>query len=167
MVRQEIAPERRVTSEEVVLAPTIGGDITRVVELLPGVASADNSAAFNVRGSVARDASLVLDGLELYILDDFEPGSASSGWYINNDRTALMDPLPDTDPIPTTEIPGGRCLDFESDDPPTLCNEPEDERGSCDREADQEKTQAEAAKRAWKWDLSRSIAPPLLAPATR
>ena len=86
-------------------------------------------------GSGPVDCS-VLDGLELYILDDFEPGSASSGWYINNDRTALMEPLPDTDPIPTTEIPGGRCLDFESDDPPTVCNEPGDERGSCDREAD-------------------------------
>jgi hypothetical protein len=34
-------------------------------------------------GSGPVDCS-VLDGLELYILDDFEPGSASSGWYIDN-----------------------------------------------------------------------------------
>jgi outer membrane cobalamin receptor len=66
VVRQEIASQRTVTNRDVILAPTIGGDITRVVELLPGVTAADNSAAFNVRGSLTRDASLVLDGLELY-----------------------------------------------------------------------------------------------------
>ena len=66
VVRQEQASRHTVTHEEAVLAPTIGGDISRVVELLPGVAAADNSAAFNVRGSIAQDVSMVLDGLELY-----------------------------------------------------------------------------------------------------
>jgi outer membrane cobalamin receptor len=66
VVRQEQASHHTVTNEEAVLAPTIGGDVTRVVELLPGVAAPDSSAAFHVRGSVAQDVSLVLDGLELY-----------------------------------------------------------------------------------------------------
>ncbi|MCP3981959.1 MAG: TonB-dependent receptor [bacterium] len=66
VVRQEQAARRSVTNDEAVLAPSIGGDISRVVELLPGVTAADGSAAFNVRGSTARDVSLVLDGLELY-----------------------------------------------------------------------------------------------------
>ncbi len=66
VVRQELESSRTVTGDEAVLAPTFAGDVTRVVELLPGVAAPDNSAAFNVRGSVARDVSMVLDGLELY-----------------------------------------------------------------------------------------------------
>ena len=66
VVRQEQAASRTVTSEDAVLAPTIGGDISRIIELLPGVAAPDTSAAFHARGSVARDSSLVLDGLELY-----------------------------------------------------------------------------------------------------
>jgi outer membrane receptor protein involved in Fe transport len=66
VVRQEQASRHIVTGEEAILAPTIGGDISRVIELLPGVAAPDNSAAFNVRGSVAQDVSMVLDGLELY-----------------------------------------------------------------------------------------------------
>jgi outer membrane receptor protein involved in Fe transport len=66
LVRQEQASRHVVTGEEAVLAPTIGGDVSRVVELLPGVATGGSTAAFNVRGSLARDVSLILDGLELY-----------------------------------------------------------------------------------------------------
>jgi hypothetical protein len=66
LVRQEQASSHTLTSADTVLAPSIGGDITRSIEVLPGVAAADNSAAFNVRGSVVEDVSLVLDGLELY-----------------------------------------------------------------------------------------------------
>ena len=54
-------------------------------------------------GPVACNA---LDGYEIFLLDNFEPGQASIAWYVNNDRTALSDPLPDTDPIPSTPIPG-------------------------------------------------------------
>lgn len=86
-------------------------------------------------GSRPADCS-VLDGLELFMLDDFEPGSARTGWYINNDRTALMQPPPETDPIPATEIPGGRCLGYESEDAPTLCRDPEAKRGDCDEAVD-------------------------------
>jgi hypothetical protein len=66
VVRQEQASRHIVTGEEAILAPSIGDDISSIVELLPGVAAADSSAAFNVRGSVAQDVSMVLDGLELY-----------------------------------------------------------------------------------------------------
>jgi hypothetical protein len=45
----------------------------------------------------------------LWIGDNFETGAAT-GWYINNDRTALQTPAPDTDPVFGEVIPGGRCL---------------------------------------------------------
>ena len=66
IVQEEPAARVTIDHDDAVTAPTIGGDVSRVVELLPGVAAPDNSAAFNLRGSVARDVSLVLDGLELY-----------------------------------------------------------------------------------------------------
>lgn len=52
--------------EEILSAPAIGGDVSRVLELLPGIAAADNSASFHARGGDDRDVSMVLDGLELY-----------------------------------------------------------------------------------------------------
>ena len=55
-----------VTDEDAVLVPTYGGDLSRIVESLPGVAAPDNSAAFNIRGSQTSDVSFILDGLELY-----------------------------------------------------------------------------------------------------
>ena len=54
------------TREETLLIPRIGGDVSRVIEMLPGVAAPDNSAAFNIRGSLVQDVSLLLDGVELY-----------------------------------------------------------------------------------------------------
>lgn len=66
VVQEEQAASRTMNDAEIVSVPAFGGDVSRVVELLPGVASADNSAAFNVRGSRAEDVSYVLDGLELY-----------------------------------------------------------------------------------------------------
>jgi hypothetical protein len=63
---QEQASALTVSNLDAVLVPSTGGDVSRVIESLPGVAAADNSAAFNVRGSQARDVALVLDGLELY-----------------------------------------------------------------------------------------------------
>ena len=80
-------------------------------------------------GPVACNA---LDGFELYLLDTFEPGEASIAWYTNNDRTAESDPPPDTDPVPSTPIPGGRCLDAESSESaPTVCATPDVPRGGC------------------------------------
>lgn len=77
-----------------------------------------------------------LDGLELFVLDNFEPGEASIAWYTNNDRTALSDPPPDTDPIPATTIPGGRCLGATpTDDAATVCDDPLTPRGECSRVA--------------------------------
>jgi hypothetical protein len=66
LIREDPAQGRAIDHGDTVLVPNIGGDISRVVERLPGVAAADNSAAFNVRGSLAADTSFVLDGLELY-----------------------------------------------------------------------------------------------------
>lgn len=51
-----------------------------------------------------------LDDYEVQLIDDFETGAAT-GWYVNNDRTALMSPAPDTDPVPGQRIAGGRCRD--------------------------------------------------------
>src|SRR5262245_16753010 len=66
IVQQEQATRRTLEHADAVLAPSLGGDVSRVVELLPGVAAADNSAAFHVRGGDTRDVAMVLDGLELY-----------------------------------------------------------------------------------------------------
>ncbi len=66
VVQMEQASQRSMMGDDALLVPTIGGDVSRVVELLPGVAGADNSATFNVRGSETQDVSFVLDGLELY-----------------------------------------------------------------------------------------------------
>ena len=44
-------PALGVADADAVLVPSIGGDVSRVVELLPGVAASDHSAAFHVRGS--------------------------------------------------------------------------------------------------------------------
>jgi outer membrane receptor protein involved in Fe transport len=66
IVREEQASPLTVANSDAMLVPSIGGDISRVIELLPGVAAPDTSAAFHVRGSQAQDVSLVLDGLELY-----------------------------------------------------------------------------------------------------
>jgi len=56
---------RSLDQTDVSSAPVPGGDPSRIVTLLPGVAAADGSAAFNARGGASRDVSLVLDGLEL------------------------------------------------------------------------------------------------------
>lgn len=86
-------------------------------------------------GSGPVDCS-VLDGLEVYMLNNWETGSTRPGWYVNTDRTALQEPPPDIDPIPTEAIPGGRCIEYDSDNPPTLCNDPSAPRGQCDEVLD-------------------------------
>jgi outer membrane receptor protein involved in Fe transport len=66
LVQEDPAARTTVEAEEALRAPAIGGDVSRVLALLPGVAAPDNSAALNVRGGTSRDVSFVLDGLELY-----------------------------------------------------------------------------------------------------
>lgn len=66
LIQQEQDSRLTVTDEEIPLTSVARGDVSRVVEMLPGVAAPDNSAAFNVRGSQVQDVSFVLDGLELY-----------------------------------------------------------------------------------------------------
>ncbi len=65
IVRQEQGSPLTIRNRDAVLVPSLGVDVSRILGLLPGVAVPDNSAAFGVRGSQARDVSLVLDGLEL------------------------------------------------------------------------------------------------------
>jgi hypothetical protein len=66
VMQQDQNPGLTVQDEHALLAPTFGGDVSRIIEQLPGVAAPDNSAAFNVRGSLPGDVSIFLDGLELY-----------------------------------------------------------------------------------------------------
>ncbi len=66
VIGEEQAAQHTIEKSDALLVPTIGGDVSRVIERLPGIAASDSSAAFNVRGSVAQDFSIVLDGLELY-----------------------------------------------------------------------------------------------------
>jgi len=66
VLREDPGAGRAIDRDELPLVPNIGGDFSRVIERVPGVAAPDNSAAFHARGSLAEDASLVFDGLELY-----------------------------------------------------------------------------------------------------
>ena len=66
IVPQELGAVRSLDRDDVIAAPTLGSDPSRIVTLLPGIAAADASAAFNARGSATKDVSLILDGLELY-----------------------------------------------------------------------------------------------------
>jgi hypothetical protein len=102
-----------------------GGVVTRACHALLPLSDYPDPGS----GPVACNA---LDGFEIYLLDSFEPGEASIAWYTNNDRTAESDPPPDTDPIPSASIPGGRCLDATpSADAPTVCAFPDIPRGEC------------------------------------
>lgn len=72
-----------------------------------------------------------LDGYEIYLLNDFETPHRPD-WYFNNDRTALQDPIPDAQGVPTTPIPGGRCVgSARSGTAATLCDAPEIRPGEC------------------------------------
>ena len=66
IVPQELGAVRSLGRDDVIAAPTLGSDPSRVVTLLPGIAATDASATFNARGSATKDVSLILDGLELY-----------------------------------------------------------------------------------------------------
>lgn len=66
VIREEPAATRSLRSDDALLAPRIGGDVTRSIELLPGVVAADNTAAFHVRGGLTEDVGLIFDGIELY-----------------------------------------------------------------------------------------------------
>lgn len=66
IVREDPVSPRTVRHEDALLVPSIGADVSRGIESLPGVTAPDHSAAFSLRGSQPRDVSIVLDGLELY-----------------------------------------------------------------------------------------------------
>ncbi len=66
IVPQQLGAIRSLGRDDLIAAPILGSDPSRVVTLLPGIAATDGSAAFNARGSATKDVSLILDGLELY-----------------------------------------------------------------------------------------------------
>lgn len=72
-----------------------------------------------------------LDGYEIFRLNDFE-GVHDADFYFNNDRTALQTPPPDSQGVPTTPIPGGRCVGAAlAANAPTVCSSPETPPGGC------------------------------------
>jgi len=66
IVQQEASGQRVIHDTDALLVPAQGNDMSRVIQLLPGIAAADSTAALHVRGSETQDVALVLDGLELY-----------------------------------------------------------------------------------------------------
>jgi len=66
IIQQATSGQRVIHDADALVVPAQGNDMSRVLQLLPGVAAADSSAALHVRGSETQDVALVLDGLELY-----------------------------------------------------------------------------------------------------
>lgn len=83
-------PAYSLTPADALSAPSTNGDAARVVGFLPGVAAPDNSAGFLIRGGTQRDASVVLDGLELY--EPFHLGQFQSPFsLVDSDSAERID----------------------------------------------------------------------------
>src|SRR5262245_29271278 len=61
----ETSPVTTLNPNDVERATVIGGDAARSIAWLPGVASADKSAAFSIRGGGGDETTVILDGLEI------------------------------------------------------------------------------------------------------
>lgn len=73
--RDDPARAAALSAEELLELPHFGDDIVRAIAVLPGVASGDASAEFNVRGGLTREVRYEIDGLEIfepYHLQDFQ-----------------------------------------------------------------------------------------------
>ena len=73
--RDEPVSSVALTQEEILRLPHFGDDLYRAMAVMPGVASNDVSAQFNVRGGFYRDTALRIDGVEIfepYHLKDFQ-----------------------------------------------------------------------------------------------
>jgi TonB-dependent receptor-like protein/carboxypeptidase family protein len=66
LLQEEPAAPLSLNREEILRLPHLGGDVFRAVSLLPGTASNDVSAQFQVRGGGGNEVLLLLDGQELY-----------------------------------------------------------------------------------------------------
>jgi outer membrane receptor protein involved in Fe transport len=72
--RRDPSPGVALDRQQLLELPHLGDDVIRALPLLPGVASGDSSAQFNVRGGLFRELLFQLDGLEIYEpfhLEDF------------------------------------------------------------------------------------------------
>ena len=92
--RREPVPTAALSGEEILDLPNFGNDLLRAVAAIPGVTANEASAQFNVRGGLVRDASIRLDGLEIfepYHLKDFQGGIFS---IVDPDVIGSLDLIP-------------------------------------------------------------------------
>ena len=85
-------PSRSVSAEEAERIPSLGDDLTRALGALPGMASADKSAALSVRGGETGETRVIVDGLEIqepYHLKDFQQVSG----IVDSKAVAMTDVL--------------------------------------------------------------------------
>ena len=73
------------TSEEMQLTPSLGGDAMRVVTRLPGMSSVGVSAKPQVRGGLADEVLVRVDGVELF--DSYHLADFQSFFSVVDDRT--------------------------------------------------------------------------------
>ena len=79
--RDEPISTAALTTEEILRLPHFANDLMRAVAAVPGIASSEASAQFNLRGGLFRDTAIRIDGLEIfepYHLRDFGGGGIFS-----------------------------------------------------------------------------------------
>lgn len=79
--RDDPVPTAALGTEEILRLPHFANDLMRAVAAIPGVASNEESAQFNLRGGLVRDTAIRIDGLEIfepYHLKDFGAGGVFS-----------------------------------------------------------------------------------------
>ncbi|MCY3968921.1 MAG: TonB-dependent receptor [Acidobacteria bacterium] len=79
--RDDPVPTAALGTEEILRLPHFANDLMRAVAAIPGIASSEESAKFNLRGGLFRDTAIRIDGLEIfepYHLKDFGRGGVFS-----------------------------------------------------------------------------------------
>lgn len=79
--RDDPVPTAALGTEEILRLPHFANDLVRAVAAIPGIASSEESAKFNLRGGLFRDTAIRIDGLEIfepYHLKDFGRGGVFS-----------------------------------------------------------------------------------------
>jgi outer membrane cobalamin receptor len=65
ILNDPVAPGQSLSREEINRSANAIGDVTRILQNLPGVAGSEGSATLNIRGGGPEDTLIALDGLEL------------------------------------------------------------------------------------------------------